>query len=133
LQQRLAALQVAQIVHRKRALIIFEGWTCSGKRAALKRLVASWDPCHLSTRCVGGSEHGDDERHWLAPFWSALHGHARHARRPKITENAIRAVAPRLRLAVDRVQRRRRLCRRRAEERIGEHLPSQECSTGSRK
>ena len=72
LQERLAQLQVAQIVHRKRALIIFEGWTCSGKRAALKRLVASWDPCHLATRCVGGREIGDDERHWLAPFWSAL-------------------------------------------------------------
>jgi polyphosphate kinase 2 (PPK2 family) len=72
LQERLAQLQVAQIVHRKRALIIFEGWTCSGKRAALKRLVASWDPCHLATRCVGGRDSGDDERHWLAPFWSAL-------------------------------------------------------------
>ena len=72
LQERLAQLQVAQIVHRRRALIIFEGWTCSGKRAALKRLVASWDPCHLATRCVGGREIGDDERHWLAPFWSAL-------------------------------------------------------------
>ena len=72
LQEQLAQLQVAQIVHRKRALIIFEGWTCSGKRAALKRLVAAWDPCHLATRCVGGRESGDDERHWLAPFWSAL-------------------------------------------------------------
>jgi len=72
LQERLASLQVAQIVHRKRALIIFEGWTCSGKRAALKRLVASWDPCHLATRCVGGRDGADDERHWLAPFWSAL-------------------------------------------------------------
>lgn len=72
LQERLAQLQVAQIVHRKRALVIFEGWTCSGKRAALKQLVGSWDPCHLSTRCVGGSAGADDERHWLAPFWSAL-------------------------------------------------------------
>ncbi len=72
LQQRLAQLQLAQIAHRKRALIIFEGWTGSGKRAALKRLVASWDPCHLSTRCVGGGERADDERHWLARFWSAL-------------------------------------------------------------
>jgi len=72
LQQRLAQLQVAQVVHRKRALIIFEGWAGSGKRAALKRLVASWDPCHLSTRCVGAGESGDDERHWLARFWSAL-------------------------------------------------------------
>ncbi len=72
LQQRLAQLQIAQIVHRRRALIIFEGWPGSGKRAALKRLVASWDPCHFSTHCVGGRESDDDERHWLARFWSAL-------------------------------------------------------------
>lgn len=72
LQQRLAQLQLAQIVHRKRAVIIFEGWAGSGKKAALKRLAASWDPSHVSTHFTGGAETGDDERHWLAPFWSAL-------------------------------------------------------------
>ena len=71
-QERLAQLQIAQIVHRKRALIIFEGWSGAGKKAALKRLVGAWDPCHVSTRCVGGSDSGMDERHWLAPYWSAL-------------------------------------------------------------
>ena len=72
LQQRLAQLQVAQIVHGTRAIIIFEGWAGAGKRAALKRLVASWDPCRVSTRCVGPNDGGGDGRHWLAPFWSAL-------------------------------------------------------------
>ncbi len=72
LQERLARLQIAQIVHRRRALIIFEGWRCAGKKAVLKRLVGSWDACHLSTFCVGGSDSGNDQRHWLAPFWSAL-------------------------------------------------------------
>ena len=70
LQQRLAQAQVAQIVHRKRALVIFEGWTGAGKKAALKRLVGAWDPCHIATRCISGNE--ADERHWLAPYWSAL-------------------------------------------------------------
>jgi polyphosphate kinase 2 (PPK2 family) len=72
LQQHLARLQVAQLVHRKRALVIFEGWEGAGKKAALKRLVASWDPCHVATRCVGASESGEDGRHWLAPFWAGL-------------------------------------------------------------
>ncbi len=72
LQQRLAELQIAQIVHRKRALIIFEGWNGAGKKAALKCLAASWDPSHISTRCVGGGDSENDDRHWLAPFWSAL-------------------------------------------------------------
>lgn len=72
LQQRLARLQIAQVVHGKRALVIFEGWAGAGKKVALKRLVASWDPCHVTTRCVGAIDGRDDGRHWLAPFWSAL-------------------------------------------------------------
>lgn len=72
LQDRLARLQVAQIAHRKRALIVFEGWSGAGKKAALKQLVGAWDPCRVATRFVGRGEGSDDERHWLAPFWSAL-------------------------------------------------------------
>jgi AMP-polyphosphate phosphotransferase len=72
LQGRLAALQTAQIVHRKRALVIFEGWVGSGKKAALKRLVGAWDPCHVATRCAASRDGEGDDRHWLAPFWSSL-------------------------------------------------------------
>ena len=71
-QERLAQLQVAQIAHRKRALIVFEGWSGAGKKAALKRLVGAWDPCRVSTQCSAGSDGSDDRRHWLAPYWSAL-------------------------------------------------------------
>ena len=55
LQRRLAHLQAAQIVHRRRALIIFEGWPCWGTGAAVPGLVAWWDRCLLSTRWGGGS------------------------------------------------------------------------------
>jgi polyphosphate kinase 2 (PPK2 family) len=72
LQQRLARLQIAQVVHNRRALIIFEGWAGGGKKAALKRLVGSWDPCHVSTRSVGPADSMSDGRHWLAPYWGAL-------------------------------------------------------------
>jgi len=72
LQARLTALQVAQIVHRKRALIIFEGPPGAGKKDVLRHVVAALDPCHVATHRVGGSEAKADERHWLAPFWSAL-------------------------------------------------------------
>lgn len=72
-QDRLAQLQMAQIIHRKRALVIIEGWIGAGKKDVLKCLVGSWDPCHLATLCIGGEGSGiDDDRHWLAPFWSAL-------------------------------------------------------------
>ncbi len=72
LQDRLARLQLSQIVHRKRAIILFEGWTGSGKKAALRRLVGALDPTHVRVVSVGGADHSDDDRHWLAPFWSRL-------------------------------------------------------------
>lgn len=65
-------LQLAQTVHRKRAIILFEGWEGSGKKRALKRLTAAWDPCHFATHCVAGSDGADQDRHWLARFWTTL-------------------------------------------------------------
>ena len=72
LQDRLAQLQMAQIIYRKRAIILFEGWIGSGKKAALRRLVGAWDPSHVRVRSVAGADAADDDRHWLAPFWSRL-------------------------------------------------------------
>ena len=72
LQSRLARLQLSQIVHRKRAIILFEGWMGAGKRSVLKKLVGSLDPTHVRVIKVAGSDEMNDERHWLAPFWSRL-------------------------------------------------------------
>jgi polyphosphate kinase 2 (PPK2 family) len=71
LLERLVALQLAQIVHRQRAMILFEGWNGSGKRAALRRLAGAWDPCAFATHCPTGD---DQQRHWLAPYWASLPG-----------------------------------------------------------
>ena len=72
LQDRLARLQLSQIVHRKRAIILFEGWMGAGKRAILKRLVGSLDPTHVRVIKVAGADGSDDDRHWLARFWSSI-------------------------------------------------------------
>jgi len=72
LQERLARLQLSQIAHRKRAIILFEGWVASGKKAALLKLAGAWDPTFYRVRPVGGADEADDDRHWLAPFWSRL-------------------------------------------------------------
>lgn len=72
LQTRLGQMQVAQVVHGKRVIILLEGWIGAGKKAALRRLVGAWDPCHVAVINVAGAEQADDERHWLAPFWSSL-------------------------------------------------------------
>lgn len=72
LQARLARLQLSQIVHRRRAIILFEGWMGAGKRAVLKRLVGSLDPTQVNVVKIAGSAEADEERHWLARFWSSL-------------------------------------------------------------
>ena len=72
LQQRLARLQLSQIIYRKRTIILLEGWTGSNKKSALKRLVGALDPTHVQVVNVAGSEESDDDRHWLAPFWGSL-------------------------------------------------------------
>ncbi len=72
LQQRIAALNLAQVVHGKRALVIFEGWSGSGRRAALKSLAAGFDPLHLNVSHFRREDIGQDQRHWFAPFWEIL-------------------------------------------------------------
>lgn len=68
---RLTQLQLAQIVHRRRAMILFDGLDGAGCRAALCKLAGTWDPCHcLTLSCE--PEH--DDRHWLARYWEALPG-----------------------------------------------------------
>lgn len=72
LQQRLAELHLAQVVHRRRAIILFEGWEGSGKRRALRALAAALDPCHVETHCTLADDSQQSGRHWLAPYWASL-------------------------------------------------------------
>lgn len=71
-EDRLARSQLSQIVHRRRAIVVIEGWEGAGKKDMLRHLVGSWDPCHLSTHCVGADEPIDRDRHWLARFWNEI-------------------------------------------------------------
>lgn len=71
LQDRLARLQLAQIVGAGRAIILFEGWDGGGRKGALRALAGALDPCHVSVHCPGGAEYRSG-RHWLAPYWSRL-------------------------------------------------------------
>ena len=72
LRDRLAKLQLAQIVHGRRAIILFEGWEGAGKKAALKRMAAAWDPCHFAVHAVDREDLGQTDRHWLSRYWSNL-------------------------------------------------------------
>ena len=70
-RDRLEQLQLAQIVHRRRALILFDGLDGAGRLGALRQLAAAWDPCHVATCAFAPDE---SERHWLARYWASLPG-----------------------------------------------------------
>ena len=47
LRDHLGELQLPQIAHGRRAIILFEGPQGASKKFALKQLAAAFDPCHF--------------------------------------------------------------------------------------
>ena len=48
----LGELQLPQIAHGRRAIILFEGPEGAGKKDALKQLAAAFDPCHFVVHTI---------------------------------------------------------------------------------
>lgn len=72
LREQLGELQLPQIAHGRRAIILFEGPEGAGKKAALKQLAAAFDPCHFTVHSTGYDRREASEGHWLARFWRQL-------------------------------------------------------------
>jgi len=72
LRAHLMQLQLPQIVHGRRAIILFEGPQGSAKRHALRQLAASFDPCQFVVHNISYDRRQSAEGHWLARFWRAL-------------------------------------------------------------
>ena len=72
LQERLARIQVAHIVHKRRAIILFEGWDAAGKGGIIQRLTAQWDPRYFSVFPVSAPTPEEKDRHFLWRFWRDL-------------------------------------------------------------
>ncbi len=72
LREHLAELQLPQIAHRRRAIILFEGPEGAGKKFALKQLVSAFDPCHVVVHATGYDRREASEGHWLGRFWRQL-------------------------------------------------------------
>ena len=72
LRARLARAQLAQVAHGRRMIILFEGPDGAGKKAALRELAATLDPCHLAVHCVHRERRASADGHWLARFWRQL-------------------------------------------------------------
>jgi AMP-polyphosphate phosphotransferase len=72
LREHLSELQLAQIAHGRRAIILFEGPVGAGKKAALRQLAAAFDPCHLAVHATRRDRREASQGHWLARFWRQL-------------------------------------------------------------
>lgn len=71
-QERLYRVHVAHIVHKRRALILFEGWDASGKGGAIRRMTANWDPRYFEVWPIAAPTPPEKDRHFLWRFWTRL-------------------------------------------------------------
>src|SRR4051812_12921211 len=72
LREQLGELQLPQIAHGRRAIILFEGPEGAGKKQVLRQLAAAFDPCHFTVHPVAYDRREAAEGHWLARFWREL-------------------------------------------------------------
>jgi polyphosphate kinase 2 (PPK2 family) len=74
IQKRLAHIQVAHIVHKRRALVLFEGWDAAGKGGIIQRLTAEWDPRNFQVWPIKAPTPEELAHHFLWRFWKRLPG-----------------------------------------------------------
>lgn len=74
LQDRLARIQAAHIVHSCQTVILFEGWDAAGKGGIIQRLCAEWDPRWFEVWPIGAPSDEEKARHFLYRFWKRLPG-----------------------------------------------------------
>src|SRR5829696_8447367 len=72
LQERIARLFVANLVHRRKAVIVCEGWDASGKGGAIQRLTAECDPRAYQVWPIAAPTDEDKAHHYLWRFWRRL-------------------------------------------------------------
>ena len=72
IQRRLARIQAAYIMHRKAAIIVFEGWDAAGKGGVIRRLTAAWDPRSVQVWPIAAPSAEARDHHFLWRFWPCL-------------------------------------------------------------
>lgn len=72
LQKRLSHIQYAHIVHKRRAIILFEGWDAAGKGGVIQRLTAEWDPRYSEVWPIAAPTPEELSHHFLWRFWQRL-------------------------------------------------------------
>ncbi|HWT11354.1 MAG TPA: polyphosphate kinase [Allosphingosinicella sp.] len=74
LQERIARLFVANLLHRRKAVIVCEGWDASGKGGAIQRLTAACDPRTYRVWPIAAPSEEEKAHHYLWRFWRRLPG-----------------------------------------------------------
>jgi AMP-polyphosphate phosphotransferase len=74
LQERLAQIQAAHIVHGCQTIILLEGWDASGKGGIIQRLCGEWDPRYFEVHPIGAPTPAEKDRHFLYRFWTRMPG-----------------------------------------------------------
>ena len=72
LQERIARLLVSLHVHKRKAVIVCEGWDASGKGGAIQRLTARCDPRAYKVWPIAAPSDEEEARHYLWRFWQRL-------------------------------------------------------------
>src|ERR1051325_4838456 len=72
LQERLARLFVALHVHRRKAIIVCEGWDAAGKGGAIQRLTARCAPRTYRVWPIAAPNDEEKARHYLWRFWRRM-------------------------------------------------------------
>jgi polyphosphate kinase 2 (PPK2 family) len=72
LQKRLERIQVAHIVHGKRAIVMLEGWDAAGKGGIIQRMTAAWDPRHFEVYPIAAPSAEEKAHDFLWRFETRL-------------------------------------------------------------
>ena len=72
LQELISRQLVSLHVHKRRAMIVTEGWDAAGKGGAIQRLTAECDPRHYHVWPIAAPSDGEKARHYLWRFWNRL-------------------------------------------------------------
>ncbi|RYY24030.1 MAG: polyphosphate kinase [Sphingomonadales bacterium] len=68
LQNRLAHIHYAHIIHGQRAIVMLEGWDAAGKGGIIERLTAGWDPRFFHVWPISAPSAVEKKHHFLWRF-----------------------------------------------------------------
>ena len=72
LQERISRLFVTLHIHRRKAVIVCEGWDASGKGGAIQRLTSQCDPRTYRVWPIAAPTSDEQAHHYLRRFWQRL-------------------------------------------------------------